>query len=209
MEQINGELIGACINLIGLIVLWVKDYLNSKRISNLEKINVSLNEINKTNVNKLDEICREIGIGHEINARNVIAKKYEIDEIRKQVIILENSNKLNIEKTEALFVQSIYNNFKDVYSMVLSNSEVTKVLSKELSLDNSQISEIYFSSFLINNSFQCFLLNEKGLLPSNLWLIIQTDMKELFSWQFILNRWEVIFNLYPKEFQAFIGTLKN
>lgn len=100
--QYLGSYLIALVNLIALGFTIYFSRNNRAKINSMNSINDTLNTSNEQLRISLSEIRREIGIGTEVDARNVLAKKYEIDELRKQVGALEASNQINLSRNELL-----------------------------------------------------------------------------------------------------------
>lgn len=100
--EIMGPYLIALVNIIGLIVVWIKDYNKGQRINQLESLNKNIKNQTSQLSTKLTDIRKELGIGTEIGARAVIAKKYELDELRKQISSIDAIKDILKEKNELL-----------------------------------------------------------------------------------------------------------
>ncbi|MFA7192012.1 MAG: hypothetical protein WC089_01795 [Candidatus Paceibacterota bacterium] len=105
---------------------------------------------------------------------------------------------------EANFISSIYKNFRELYSSIIKDKHDIKILSDAKKSDPDTVREEYLGSFLINHAYEIYSLNQKKLIPLELWERVVIDMKVLFKWSFVKKRWGKIRKLYPLHFQSFI-----
>ena len=81
---------------------------------------------------------------------------------------------------------------------------MSKVLYGEQQVTEDDIKKNYIGSFLINHAFEIYNYNHNKLLPDTFWQSVIIDMRVLFGWKFIKDRWDINKNLYTKEFISFI-----
>jgi len=101
-------------------------------------------------------------------------------------------------------ISSIYRNFRDIYTVIIDDNDGINLLTNAQSGNKEMVKKEYFSAFLINHTYEMYLLNNSKLLPIDFWERSIIDMKELYSWPFIKERWKKMNILFPSSFRNFI-----
>ncbi len=107
--------------------------------------------------------------------------------------------------TQATIVSSIYKNFREIYSLIINDSENLAILAKENGNAVSDIKREYIASFLINHSFEIYEYNLHKLIPDEFWNRVVIDMQALYKWDFVRIRWIKVSYLFPRDFVKFIN----
>lgn len=123
---------------------------------------------------------------------------------RQSIRVTQNEIKRKEQILNSTYISNVYKNFREIYTDILNDSENANILANEQKLSISDSKKEYMGSFLINHAFEIYNLYKNNLLPDEFWQKIIIDMKVLFEWRFIQNRWQKIRTLYPKEFINFI-----
>jgi len=161
----------AIINTIAVILSIYWNQKNKVKIQQTNNIISKLEKGNETLNNGLASINKEIGIGTEVSARSVIAKKYEIDEIRKQTGKLAN-------QVEELKSTRLENKNKRVSEIIYKQIEILSA-----NIDKFKVSQYYGENYVPPNRSEYYGI--KGLqylnhhLKSVNYLYIQLENKEL------------------------------
>ena len=108
-------------------------------------------------------------------------------------------------KDQEMFVNEVYKNFQELHVAILDDPSILNILAQEQDQDEGTMRINYIASLLINNAYKNYRLYQNGLIPQELWKAFCEDMKDLFSWNFIYDRWSNMQVFFPKKFQDFIN----
>ena len=117
------------------------------------------------------------------------------------IITIRSNSKTN----QAVFVNRVYENFQEVQLAILGNPDTLKIMAQESGEKKKEVRKNALASLLINNSYNAFRSYKQKHIPLDLWERFEGDMKELFAWEFIYDRWLEIRSFFPKEFQLYIN----
>ncbi|GAB3430721.1 hypothetical protein [Niabella aquatica] len=124
---------------------------------------------------------------------------------RKTISLTEEQIKRDTEIKQVEYISTIHKNFREVYSTFLKDEKSLQILSDNLGgTDTKIVRQNYLASFLINHAYELFEFNQYKLLPDDFWKRTEIDMRALFQWQFVNDRWQRIKTIYSPEFQKFI-----
>ena len=107
-------------------------------------------------------------------------------------------------KDQEQFVNDAYENFQELYTTVLNDPKVISILAEERGTDSKNVYKEYTATLLINNAYKNYRLRSNGFIPDDLWGGMQKDMKELFSWRFVQERWQKTQKFYSVDFREFV-----
>lgn len=110
------------------------------------------------------------------------------------------------ERLESESISKIHQNFKNTFISMLDDSDSMKKLAKAEGLSKKKVKMGFYSSFLINNSYEIYNLYSKKLISNEEWESILPDIILLFEYPFVINRWNEIKKYYTKDFQALIDS---
>lgn len=123
---------------------------------------------------------------------------------KKSIDLTRQQMKRSEDVLEQAAIQTVYKNFRELYTLILQDERDAEVLANTQNVTKEKLRERYIGSFLINHVFEIFCMYERKLIPDEFWKRVVRDMKVLFSWKFIIDRWNDIRTLYPPHFQQFI-----
>lgn len=113
--------------------------------------------------------------------------------------------KENTRSNQTRFVNEVYEDFQELQLAILDNPETLKIIARESKENKKEVRKNSLAALLINNSYKLFRLHQNKHIPPDLWERFQGDMKGLFGWEFVLDRWFEIQTFYPTAFQLFIN----
>ncbi len=102
------------------------------------------------------------------------------------------------------YLNNLHRNFREVYSGILNDEEASKILAQEQGVDVTSLKKDYLGSFLINQASEAYRLSKNSLIPDDLWETLTKDMKDLFNWKFISERWQQVKIYHSTDFQEFV-----
>lgn len=102
------------------------------------------------------------------------------------------------------YMNNLHRNFREVYSGILNDVDASKILAKERGIDITSLKRDYLGSFLINQASEAFRLSNNSLIHDELWETISQDMKDMFQWKFISDRWQQVKKYHSLDFQNFV-----
>lgn len=124
----------------------------------------------------------------------VVALYFTVITIRKNTRIIQNQS-----------VNGLYKDFQELQLAILQNPETLKIIAEELEEKEKEVRKDSLASLLINNTYKAFRLQQRKRIPLDEWDLYERDMKELFKWQFIQDRWQEICPLFSPKFQLYIS----
>lgn len=106
--------------------------------------------------------------------------------------------------SSSLVQHSIVEAHRELYLSIINNPSLIKIYSKEAGIGEEIIKKKYLASLLINHSLSLYLnyKNEIGI-NENLEGFIR-DARELYSYPFIIERWNEVKTFHPKNFKNFM-----
>lgn len=125
---------------------------------------------------------------------------------RKSLKLTQVKLDLEREILETNFIQNIYRNFREVYSSIILDEESLKTIAHAENSKPKQIKKDYLGSFLINQAFEIYNLSKKNFLPSDFREKALLDVKALFDWDFIKERWEEVKEIHSTEFKDYVDS---
>jgi hypothetical protein len=102
------------------------------------------------------------------------------------------------------YLNNLHRNFREVYSGILNDEEASKILAQEQGVNVTSLKKDYLGSFLINQASEAYRLSKNSLIPDDLWETLNKDMKDLFKWKFISDRWQQVKEYHSIDFQEFV-----
>lgn len=110
-------------------------------------------------------------------------------------------------RLETQMVAVVYRNFRDGYIGLINDKQGIKALAEAHGSTQAETKISLYSSFLINNVHEMFVLKSKGFINNEDWGYYLIDIKDFFCYPFIKDRWAKIANLYPNDFKIFVNNL--
>lgn len=221
-----------------VIVLSVTTYSQSNLPSNTQKIpllndssekqktNFRIYEFKPLTIPDIVSILANIG-----TVATFILTFFLLKETQKQIGLGNKTAERDRHRLESEMVNLVYRNFRETYMSMMNDPDGVRVLTQikeEKNNENKendngilkdtlqyQVEKIaqtkisMYSSFLINNVHEIFLLNEKGFIDPNIWSAFKVDIIDFFNYNFIKARWNEIHKLYPEKFKKFVNDFLN
>ena len=126
---------------------------------------------------------------------------------RKTLSLSKNQFERNEKVLQSASFQSIFKNFRDLYTAILQDNYYASILAEEEKTSIIELRRSYLAIFLINHVYEIYLLAKRDLVPPELWEALIIDIRELFKWRFIGDKWDAIKEFHTKDFQLFISEI--
>jgi hypothetical protein len=89
----------------------------------------------------------------------------------------------------------------------MSQPEFMRELSHSLSSSPERIIHTFLGTFLVNQAAQIFRFYEAGGLDESTWLGVMEDIRDMFTWPIVRERWEAVRPFHTPSFREFIDHL--
>lgn len=126
----------------------------------------------------------------------LVALVYTIITVRKNTL-----------SNQALFINKVYKDYEELNLAILQNPDTLEVIAKERGQSKADTLKDSVAALLINNAHKMSIFHQKRFIPEDVWALFKVDMKDLFAWNFIKERWLEIRTLYLPHFQEIADNL--
>ena len=131
------------VNLIGLIVLWIREYIKSKKVNQLERTADKIQEQNKILsllYNSIDKSNKELGNQTHLQAKQIKGLKAQIIEVREIANNLKEGNRINNERNA--LIQKNNKDAKELVQQLLMQQEQTTLRETSRLKQNKAIEKL-------------------------------------------------------------------
>lgn len=116
------------------------------------------------------------------------------------------TNNNNVSSMKADANMSIIKAHRELFAMIVQNDELLKIISSNnVTVDEAR--RRYIGTMLINHCESIYTYAQNRYISNDDWCGTQNDIREMFSWEVVINRWKEIRGYYTIDFQNFIDSL--
>jgi hypothetical protein len=112
--------------------------------------------------------------------------------------------KINERRLKANLYSNIVNTHRDFFFNILSNSDFYSIITDGMTTNKENVYKEFIGTWLINHASQIYIHHQEGNFDNELWLGVVEDMKDMFKWSIVADRWDQVKNYHTYSFRLFV-----